>query len=139
MPSTETVKHAQTCKKFIPFSQLSVMGDCVRGDDGQFFIDKFAEFAERFDNMHKTYEQDGKGDEAIVHLRYFATTGAEWFITEKDMEDEQYQAFGLVNLAIGFPDSVGYISIKELQEIASVNLDLHFTPCTMGELKAKRA
>jgi len=140
MPSSETVKHVTTAKQFIPFSQLSVMSDCLRGEEKEFFIDKFAEYAERFENMHKTYEQDGKGDEAIVHLRYFSlNSNAVWYITEKDMEDEQHQAFGLVNLGIGFPDSVGYISIPELQDIATINLDLHFTPCTMGELKAERA
>lgn len=43
------------------------------------------------------YEQDGKGEEAIVTLHYFRG-GMDWFITEKDMEPEQHQAFGLADL-----------------------------------------
>ena len=54
---------------------------------------------------------DGKGDDAVVYLHYFRG-GMDWYITEKDMEEEQHQAFGLADL--GYGGELGYISIQEL-------------------------
>jgi len=58
----------------------------------------------------------------------------DWYITEKDMGDEQIQAFGLADLGMGFPE-LGYISIEELVE-NGVELDLHWTPKTLAEVKS---
>jgi hypothetical protein len=73
--------------------------------------------------MPKTYETDGQGDEAIAHLHYF-TSGFDWYITERDMEEEQLQAFGL---ACVHETELGYISIVELLRNGA-ELDLHFMP-----------
>ena len=119
---------------FIPSAQLEVMGTLSRGEEGDFFRGKFIEYAERVANMPKTYEQDGKGDDAVVYLHYFAGS-ADWYITEKDMEAEQHQAFGLADL--GYGGELGYISLVELCGIRSVELDLHWTPKTLGAVKVK--
>ncbi|WP_281400841.1 DUF2958 domain-containing protein [sulfur-oxidizing endosymbiont of Gigantopelta aegis] len=80
--------------------------------------------------MPKTGEQENKGDEAIAYLHYFV--GAfDWYISEKDMLDEQIQAFGLGSM--GYPE-YGYISIAELIE-NNVELDLHFKPEPLKVLK----
>ncbi|MBL0011067.1 MAG: DUF2958 domain-containing protein [Nitrosomonas sp.] len=81
--------------------------------------------------MPKTYGQDGMGDKAIAYLHYFSG-GSDWYITEKDMEDEQLQAFGLANLGQG--GELGYISIQELID-AGVEIDLYWTPKTIGQIK----
>ena len=78
--------------------------------------------------MPKTYEQDGLGEEAVVHLHYF-TGSADWWITEKDSDPDgegQVQAFGLADL---FQDGgeLGYISLVEILA-AGAELDLHWTP-----------
>ena len=118
-------------KQFIGKSQLSAIGMGIRGEEGQFFKDKLIEIANVIQTMPKTYGQDGMGDKAIAYLHYFKGTG-DWHITEKDMEDEQLQAFGLANLGQG--DELGYISIQELID-AGVELDLYWTPKTIGAIK----
>ena len=57
--------------------------------------------------MPKSYETEGQGKEAIVTLHYF-TGSWDWYITEKDKEEEQLQAFGLVS---GFEKEYGYTSV----------------------------
>ncbi|AEJ01298.1 hypothetical protein Nit79A3_1466 [Nitrosomonas sp. Is79A3] len=118
-------------KQFIGKAQLSAIGMGIRGEEGQFFKDKLIEIANVIQTMPKTYGQDGMGDKAIAYLHYFKGAG-DWHITEKDMEDEQLQAFGLAN--IGYGGELGYISIQELID-AGVELDLYWTPKTIGEIK----
>lgn len=88
--------------------------------------------------MPVSYEQDGKGEEATAFLHYFSA-GSDWYISEKDADGGVDQAFGLAILN-GDTDNaeLGYISIREL--VANgVELDLHFTPATLGSLKAAKA
>lgn len=132
------IENVRTLKDFIGERQLSAMTTNLRSEEGEFFENKFEEYAERARTMHKTYEQDGKGDEAIVHLHYFYGN-FDWYITEKDMGDgsddtTQYQAFGYADM--GFPE-LGYISIAELIQ-NNVELDLYWTPRTLGEVKRAR-
>ena len=130
-----TTKQAiEVLKQFMSKGQMATMVKGCKGEEKQYFIDKLVEMAGIVDGMAKTYEQDGKGTDAIVYLHYFIN-GMDWHITEKDMEpDRQLQAFGHADLGMGFPE-VGYICIDEL--IANnVELDLHFTPKTLKEALA---
>lgn len=129
-------------KQFIGKSQLAAMGAGVRGEEGQFFKDKFVEVAKVIEGMPHTYQTDGQGDKAIAYLHYFKG-GMDWYITEKDVgdaEDEkegisgQVQAFGYADLGHG--GELGYISIKELIE-SGVELDLYWSPKSIGEIKGK--
>lgn len=125
---TEAMKYL---KDFMPTSQRRIFQQCFSGEEKQFFFDKAIEMAERIKTMPKTYEQDGLGKNAVAHLHYFRG-GCDWYITEKDMEAEQLQAFGSANL--GYGAELGYISIVELVE-SNVELDLHFTPKPLSEIK----
>ena len=118
-------------KQFIGKSQLSAIGMGIRGEEGQFFKDKLIEVANVIQTMPKTWETDGQGDKATAYLHYFKGSG-DWHVIEKDMEDEQLQAFGLANLGQG--GELGYISIQELID-AGVELDLYWTPKTIGAIK----
>ncbi len=122
-------------KPFIGRAQLSTMRELAKGEEAIFFITRMVELAALIQSMPKTYEQDGKGDQAIAYLHYF-TSGCDWYITEKDMEAEQLQAFGLANL--GYGAELGYISIVEILE-AGAELDLHFTPKPLADLGSKAA
>ena len=135
MTNTEinaTRKAITALQGFLPPAQGQVMHDLCFGEEGDFFRAKFSELAERVATMPKTYEQDGMGDEAIVSLHYFSA-GCDWYITEKDMEDEQHQAFGYADL--GYGGELGYISLVELCGGASVELDIHWTPKTLAAVK----
>lgn len=60
----------------------------------------------------------------MVSLHYFKN-GCDWFIIERDKEDEQHQAFGYANM--GYGSECGYISLLELME-NDVEIDLYWTP-----------
>ena len=119
-------------KPFIGRAQLSTMRQFAKGEEKVFFITRMVEMAALIHSMPKTYEQDGKGGQAVAYLHYF-TPSADWYITEKDSEsDGQHQAFGLADLGMGA--ELGYISIVELLENGA-ELDLHFTPRTLEQVK----
>ena len=126
----QATQAAITLASFMAPSQLGYMGSMCRGEEGEFFKAKMVELAETVTTMPKTYEQDGKGDDAVAYLHYFMG-GGDWYITEKDMETDQLQAFGL---AMIHERELGYISIVELQTMG-VMLDLHFDPKRIGDIK----
>ena len=128
-----TAKAVRSLSGFIPPAQIEVMGTLCRGEEGDFFRGKFVEFAERVATMPKTYEQDGLGDEAVAHLHYFSA-GADWWITEKDKEAEQHQAFGYADLGFVSPE-LCYISLVELCQSQGVEIDLHFEPTSLSKIK----
>lgn len=131
------IRHLLTTvlKGFLSRAQFGVLANhALRGEEKRFFQEKIGEYATRIANMPKTYEQDGKGDQAIVYLHYFQG-GMDAWITEKDADPDgegQVQAFGIVNM--GWGAEYGYVSIKELCE-NGFELDLHWTPKTVAEAK----
>ncbi len=132
----EAIEAIKAVRDFMPRAELDVIARNCRGEEKQFFFDKLVEMAERIKTMPRTYEQDGKGKQAIAYLHYFRGN-ADWYITELDKgsdEDKtQSQAFGQADL--GYGAEMGYISIVELVG-TGVELDLHFTPKTLAEVTA---
>jgi hypothetical protein len=128
----------ETLRAFVGESQLAVVRSGMRGEEKQFFFDKAVELSKLIAAMPKTYEQDGAGELAVVHLHYFKN-GCDWFITEKDSDPDgegQVQAFGLADL---FRDGgeLGYISIVEILSVGG-ELDFYFKPRALGEIRAER-
>lgn len=113
----------RTLRPFIGSSQIEVMADVCRGEERRYMFSKLAELVETVQTMPKTYETDG-ADDPIIHLHYFVG-GCDWYIVERDIEDEQLQAFGLADLGMGFPE-LGYINIAEITA-AGAELDLHWS------------
>lgn len=81
--------------------------------------------------------QDGKGDEAIAHVKFFSPySGWTWYATEYDPENREF--FGLV---FGFEMEMGPFSLDELEAakgpmgVQGVERDRHFKPTTLGEIK----
>src|SRR3990167_2578089 len=138
----DAIQALRTVRQFVSPDQYQAMRAGLRGEESQYFQDKFMEIGNTIEHMPKTYDQDGLGDQAVAHLHYFMGSG-DWYITEKDSDpvnesgghDGQIQAFGLADL--GYGAELGYISIAEL--IANgAELDLHFTPQTLAQLKDTR-
>lgn len=50
-------------------------------------------------NMPKTFDQNSTGDKVIVSLRYFKS-GADWYITKKNMHGGVKQAFGYTVIVV---------------------------------------
>lgn len=132
----QALQAAEFLRGFIGRQQLQILtSNAKSGEEHQFFRDKLVEMRGIIEAMPKTYQQDGLGEKAVVHLHYF-TGGCDWHITEKDSDSDQegqIQAFGLANL--GYGAELGYISIMELIE-NNVEIDLHWSPKTIGEIRA---
>lgn len=127
----------QVVRPFLSKGQMAAMTKCARGEERAFFLKAFIDVSEQITRMPKTYEQDGKGDQAVAYLHYFFR-GSDWYITEKDMEDGVTQAYGYA--VINGDDDMaecGYINIAEIVS-AGAELDLYFTPRTLAEIKTKR-
>jgi len=122
----------QQMRGFIGKSQLHAIDQGVWGEERQFFYDKLVEIAQIITTMPVTYQTDGQGLDAVVQLHYF-TAGADFYITERDCEAEQLQAFGKADL-FGDGGEIGYISLVEILECGA-ELDLHWTPKTLAEIK----
>ena len=96
---------------------------------------KLAQFREILEltGTPKLYGQEGKGDEALVHVKLFDPTGSwTWFITEFDPTNNT--AFGLVN---GHEAEIGYIDLNELANARGrmgigIEIDMHFKPQTLA-------
>lgn len=115
---------------FMPVSQFRAIRHNFFGEEKQHFYNKSVELADRIKSMPVTYKQDGKGNQATAHIHYF-NHAFDWYITEKDIEQEQRQAFGLADM--GSPE-IGYISIIELIQNGA-ELDLYFEPKTLEEIQ----
>lgn len=85
--------------------------------------------------MPHLYEQDGKGYDAIVYAHFFIGS-TDIFVTERDGDE----MFGYVILNGDFEMSeLGYISLKELKELAFLNLDFHWRVKTLRQALKKRS
>ena len=136
----EAAKGMGKINQFIGASQLKVMADGCRRREGQYFRDKIVEMAQIIEGMPVSYETDSQGMEAVVQLHYF-TGSWDWYITEKDVDTDgkgQIQAFGFADSGEGFGPELGYISIKEIIRCGA-EMDLHWTPCTLRQIKEKAA
>lgn len=132
----EAVEAFTAVRPFMSREQSGAIAAACRGEEKQFFFDRLVKLQKEINDAPKTYDQDGKGDDAVVCFHYFYG-GSDWFITELDKEGKgTEQAFGYVCLN-GWLDSaeLGYISIDEIVE-NGVELDLHWTPKTLREIKA---
>lgn len=123
-------------RQFVGPAQRRALYDMTHGEEGAFFRQKIAEILHLIEIMPTTYQQDGLGDQALVYLHYF-TSGADWYITEKDAETPdapgQHQAFGLSDL-FGDGGELGYISLVEVLA-AGAELDLYWTLKTMDAVR----
>lgn len=123
--------------QFINKDQLALIRKFCNGEEGQWFQNKVTELINIFAGMPKSYEQDGKGDKALVYLHYFRG-GMDYWITEKDVNSDnegQIQAFGYVDHGHG--GKLGYVSIQELLK-HNFEIDLHWEIKTLAKVKKSR-
>lgn len=117
---------------FISAQQRAVIQNCLKGDEASFFKETLEGFCRCIDSMPVTYEQDGKGEEAIAYLHYF-TANSDWYIIELDMEDKITQATGYASIGGSYPE-LGYIHIPEILA-AGAELDLHWKPAQVKTIQ----
>jgi hypothetical protein len=132
-PISQAARAVSRLKNFINAEERQTIFNACVGEEGEFYRTKLVELAELVGSMPTTYETDGQGDQSTVYLHYF-TPASDFYITERDMEEEQRQAFGLACI---WEQELGYINIAELIE-AGAELDLYWSPKTLGQVKAER-
>ena len=138
-----TTTHPIDLSRFIGPEQRRALRGFCRGEEGDYFRTMLKTLADSIAAMPVTYQQDGKGDEAVVHLHYFSPS-SDWWITERDAGSpddaepgRQDQAFGFTRLNQDTENAeLGYISIAELLR-CRVELDLYWTPKPLGEIKER--
>jgi len=124
---------------FLSASQVQAIAYGMGSEESSWFCDKIVAIDKMISAMPVTYQQEGLGVEAIVSLHYFKGS-ADFWITERDSDPDgegQQQAFGLADL-YGDGGELGYVSIAELIS-CGVELDLHFKPRTLREVRADHA
>lgn len=121
--------------QFVNRNQLQVMRDLCKGEEGEHFTGIITELKNTIAAMPATYDTDGQGDDAKAYLHYF-TGSSDWWILERDCEQEQLQAFGFVCWN-GWKDDaeLGYISIDKLIKHGA-ELDLYWHPKPLAEIRA---
>lgn len=89
------------------------------------------------------YAQDGKGMDAICHLKLFVPWGGEtYYITE--LNPATGEAFGLAVTPVCPEGEMGYFDLNEMQAVRGplglgIERDLHFTRKTLRECVAQAA
>jgi hypothetical protein len=125
-------------EKFVGRSQLATMKSLSKGEEeGQFFIDKALDMANRIAAMPGVGDTDGAEPlrDKIAYLHYFRGS-MHAYIYEKDIvEGEgQWQAKGYADLyGDGLFGEYGYCCIQEYID-HGVELDLNFTPRPIGDI-----
>ena len=91
------------------------------------------------EKLPKLYVQEDKGDDAIVHIKFFTPwSNWTWFILEGEETDEgEWLFFALVD---GFEKEFGYVSLKELESLKGpgglgVERDKFWEPKRVGDIK----
>ena len=129
--AADAEKYLENMSGLISFLQAGVMKSYLRDVDGAFFRMAIERIHQLVESIPATAETDGQFDDAIVSLHYFY--GAwDWYVIELDKESRE--AYGLV---IGFESECGYFPISEIIR-EGAELDLHFQPCSLGEIKKMR-
>jgi hypothetical protein len=138
MEQTQTVKRKKIqLPEIMPRAQGRAVAQLLKGEEGEWFRAKLDELLAIANAIPRSYETDGQGSRATARLHYF-TGGCDWWITELDADTDgegQAQAFGMADIGSG--PEVGYISLVELCE-SRAEIDLHWTPATLAEIKARK-
>lgn len=124
-------------ERFVGTAQRAAIWAGLHAEEAEWFRARLQALGGIVARMPATGETDGQGDAAIAWLRYFTPAGGEYLITELDASAHdghgRAQAFGLADAGHGFPE-LGYIDLPALIG-AGAELDLHFTPAPLRELR----
>jgi hypothetical protein len=119
-------------RRLLPRGEFLALDQSLRGEEGLEIAETIKKVWQTFETMPKTYDTR-ELETTTAHLHYF-TGSWDWWITEKDAEPEQAQAFGLVKSDLCPEGEMGYISLPEITQ-AGAELDLYFTPAPVSKFK----
>lgn len=73
--------------------------------------------------------------EPIAFIRY-TLNSIQWYLIEKDQENLQFQAYGLVSLGDAHYPEYGYINVPEILK-SGAQLDVDFEPRSIKDIKGE--
>ncbi len=97
-------------------------------------------------NLPKLYTQDGLGDKAVIHVKFFTPwSNWTWYATEGEpiFDDNgneiDFRFFGYV---IGLDKELGYFHLNELKSVTGpaglkIERDMYYTKETIGDVKER--
>ena len=124
-------KHNVRYNNLVGKEQLNVFRYLMQSDEGSFFNETINELMEIANEMPRTYEtKDIAENNKIAHLHYFKG-GFDFYMVEMDALPELSKCFGFIK---GHETEWDYISLPDILK-AGVELDLHWTPKSIAEIK----
>lgn len=136
----QALKVIPDLKPFISKQQLSAIRQFMTDEEvGQHYIDKVMEIYQTIASMPVTYQQESKGDDAIVYLHYFIGQ-CDFWISEKDkLGDGTFQSYGLVSLYGDVRSAeFGYVDLHDVIQ-NNAELDLYWKPKSFAQIRAERS
>ncbi len=131
---------SESLRTILPITQRRFLDSLLRSGsedtrrEATAMVEAAEQQAKAFETMPKTGETDGQPESRVkAHLHYFVPTRtADWWITERDADGRQIQAFGLARL---WETELGYINLEELQALPLVELDFYWKPTTLQAVR----
>jgi len=117
---------------FMPKHQMQIVRESLQGG-GLDFVEVVNRLKKIISTMPKLNENGDMGDDAVAHLHYFYSSG-DWWITEREDGKDQNTAFGIASMN-GMPLELGYIDIVNKLDDPRIELDFHFKPQRIGDIK----
>ena len=84
----------KTYSQFFPKAQADVLKSLLASEESSYVCNLIDSIIQKIESMPSTYETEEQGENAFAILHYFGGA-CDFYITEKDIEDGQNQAFGL--------------------------------------------
>jgi len=129
-----TVATFSTLEHIVPRTQLRLLRQLLRGEEGDFFAQALIDLEASYKSLPVIggpgSDEDAKTAKALIHLFH---PSCDWWIVERD-EDPSDPVFGVADM--GFRE-LGYFDLKELLSAPMVEIDLHWKPKTVAEIMAE--
>ncbi len=119
-------------KQFIGKQQLRCIRDGIRGEEGEYFIEKVIDLAAQIKSVPKLYAQDGLGNGATVYLHYFRGNQDLWFT---ELDPKELLGFGWANMGDDNCAEFGYTNIADIVADGRMELDMHWQQKTLYAVK----
>ena len=129
--SQDVLEDVMFLRRFMSAQQIQCLLDGIGGEERGYFLSTIQSLAQQIRSMPQTHQTDGQGDQAVAYLHYFKG-GMDWYITERDMEPVQLQAFGIADL--GYGAELGYIDLVAITR-AGAEMDFNWEAKKLAEIK----
>jgi len=126
-------KVCRACAQFMPASQLRFCMDAIKGEEGQYFIDTLTKMAAVWEAAPATYGTNGTLQEDKTAVMHFFGGRIDFYMVEKDAEQEQEQAYGYY--MNGNMSGFTYVDLEGLKRQPIINVDFHYMPETIATLR----